>query len=93
MQTTLRVLLQHAEYDFSSSDRLDVELSVLHSGAAVVDFSNVTFLDSSALTRLIGTLKRMQATDANSSMALVNLRPPIRRLFELTSLDRLFSIA
>lgn len=93
MQTTLRVLLQDAEYDFSSCDQLESELSVLHSGAAVVDFSNVTFIDSSALTRLIGTLKRMQANDETSSMALVNVKPPIRRLFELTALNQLFRIA
>lgn len=92
METTARVLLQNAEYDFTSAHVLEGELSVLHSGAAIVDFANVRFIDSSALTRLIGTLKRMQSNDENSTITLENVNPSIRRLFELTALTRLFPI-
>lgn len=92
METASRVLLQNAEYDFSSCDELEDELSVLHSGFVIVDFSNVTFIDSSALTALINTLKRMRSKDESSSITLVHLKPGLRRLFELTALNQLFSI-
>lgn len=92
MNTGAHILLENAEYDFLSKAALEHELRELDAGAAVVDFSNVSYIDSSALTTLITTLKRMRSNDPGSTIALKNVRPTIRRIFELTALTNLFNL-
>lgn len=86
------VRLQSNEYDMFSADALERELSILESGDAVVDFADVAYVDSSALTRLIRVLKRMQSNDECSTLSFVNVSPAIRRIFELTALNGLFQL-
>ena len=52
----------------------------------VVDLSGVTFLDSAVLGTLAGGLR--QAKERGSEFRLVFPPGPARRIFELTSLDR-----
>lgn len=92
METRAYVLLQSADYDVYSAEQLERELSVLESGHAVVDFENVAYIDSTALTRLISALKRMRTKNENSTITLTNVKPAIRRLFELTALNKLFTL-
>lgn len=92
METRAYVLLQNADYDVYSAEQLERELSVLESGYAVVDFENVAYIDSTALTRLISALKRMRTKNENSTITLTNVKPAIRRLFELTALNKLFTL-
>lgn len=92
METRAYVLLQNADYDVYSTQQLERELSVLESGYAVVDFQNVTYIDSSALTQLISALKRMRTKNEHSTITLTNVKPSIRRLFELTALNKLFTL-
>jgi anti-sigma B factor antagonist len=56
----------------------------------VVDLSEVTFLDSSLLSALIGALRRTRRRGAG--LAVVCPRPSIRRIFELTGLDRVLRL-
>jgi len=58
--------------------------------AVVLDLSEVTFLDSTVLGVLLHGLKRMGA--AGGRLRIVIARPEIRRIFELTLLDRLFEL-
>lgn len=56
----------------------------------VVDLSRTTFLDSSVLGVLIGALKRLRGRGGR----LVVVQPPlaIRRIFEITALDRVLEL-
>jgi anti-sigma B factor antagonist len=67
-------------------------LSLLESGEkeVLLDLTNIDYLDSGALGVLIGGLKRMREKDAN--MSVVCPTPRIRRIFEFTGLDKIFSI-
>ena len=56
----------------------------------LLNFSNVGFLSSSVLGKLITLNKRMKAKDGK--LKFCELKPEIRELFTLTSLDRIFDI-
>jgi len=67
-------------------------ISLLDAGAQqmIVDLSKVEYLDSTALGVLIGGLKRMRERDGN--LSLICPSPRIRRVFEITGLDKIFEI-
>ena len=56
----------------------------------VIDLSDTTFLDSTALGVLIGAVKRLRARDG--ALALVNVDENIAKTFEITGLDQIFTI-
>lgn len=60
------------------------------SNEMVVDLSKVEYLDSTALGVLIGGLKRVRERDGN--LPLICPSPRIRRVFEITGLDKIFDI-
>lgn len=55
-----------------------------------VDLTKVEYLDSTALGVLIGGLKRMRERDGN--LALICPSQRIKRVFEITGLDKIFDI-
>jgi anti-sigma B factor antagonist len=66
---------------------------LIESGGAtrlVVDLTAVTFLDSSALGVLVGALRRMR--ERSGELHLVEPRPTVRRIFEITALDAVFAL-
>ena len=56
----------------------------------LVDFSDVTFMDSSGLGALVLALKTIRG--AGLRMFLCSINEQIKMLFELTSMDRVFEI-
>ena len=56
----------------------------------LVDFSNVTFMDSSGLGALVKAFKTLQAADIR--LFLCSINDQIKMLFELTSMDDYFTI-
>ena len=56
----------------------------------VVDLSDTTFLDSTALGVLIGTVKRLRSREGR--LTLVNRDANIAKTFEITGLDQIFTI-
>ena len=56
----------------------------------VLDLSRVTFMDSMALGILLGALKRLRP--AGGELRLVAPGPDLRRIFEITLLDQVFTI-
>ena len=56
----------------------------------VVDLSSATFIDSTTLGVLVGGVKRLRP--AGGSLALVCTDQNITKIFEITGLDRVFSI-
>ncbi len=67
-------------------------LEVLDDGVRrlVVDLSEVTFIDSTALGVLIGGVRRVHAADG--AMAIVVATRPVERVLSVTGLDRVFSM-
>jgi anti-sigma B factor antagonist len=56
----------------------------------VVDLSGVTFVDSMTLGVLLGAVKRLRQRDGQ--MRIVVDDPHVRRVFEITLLDRVFDL-
>jgi anti-sigma B factor antagonist len=67
-------------------------LDVISEGGkdVVVDFSNTTFIDSTTLGVLVGGVKRLRAQDGR--LSLVSSDRNITKIFEITGLDRVFTI-
>lgn len=67
-------------------------ISLLEEGRSemVVDLTKVEYLDSTALGVLIGGLKRVREREGN--LSLICPSPRIRRVFEITGLDKIFDI-
>ncbi len=67
-------------------------LDVIGNGAryVVVDFSDTTFIDSTTLGVLVGGVKRLRSNDGE--LALVCSDRNITKIFEITGLDRVFTI-
>jgi len=56
----------------------------------IVDLTDTTFLDSTALGVLIGAVKRLRSREG--ALAIVNTDENIAKTFEITGLDQIFTI-
>jgi anti-sigma B factor antagonist len=67
-------------------------LDVIAEGAkeVVVDFTSTTFIDSTTLGVLVGGIKRLRSQDGQ--LSLVSSDRNITKIFEITGLDRVFTI-
>ena len=67
-------------------------LDVIGKGAkeVVVDFSDTTFIDSTTLGVLVGGVKRLRTNDGQLSLVCSDRN--IAKIFEITGLDRVFTI-
>jgi anti-sigma B factor antagonist len=83
----------HGDADLHSAPELRERLERLDDEgvtALVVDLSEVAFIDSMALGLLLAAMKRARSRDGR--LRLVVARPEIRRIFEITLLDRVLAI-
>lgn len=93
LERELPLIELEGEVDVYTAPQLKQQMiNLLESGAKemIVDLTKVDYLDSTALGVLIGGLKRMREMDGN--MVLVCPSPRIRRVFEITGLDKIFDI-
>src|SRR5690349_6984309 len=67
-------------------------LEVIAQGATsvIVDFTNTTFIDSTTLGVLVGGVKRLRTADGQLSLVCNDRN--ITKIFEITGLDRVFTI-
>ena len=67
-------------------------LEVIGQGAknVVVDFTDTTFIDSTTLGVLVGGVKRLRTNDGQLSLVCSDRN--ITKIFEITGLDRVFTI-
>ncbi len=67
-------------------------LDVIGKGAklVIVDFTNTTFIDSTTLGVLVGGVKRLRGNDGELSLVCNDRN--ITKIFEITGLDRVFTI-
>ena len=56
----------------------------------IVDFTDTTFIDSTTLGVLVGGVKRLRANDGQLSLVCNDRN--ITKIFEITGLDRVFTI-
>jgi anti-sigma B factor antagonist len=81
------------EVDLSTAPELKEALAEVlkHDGRGVlVDLSNATFIDSTTLGVLMGAVKRLRPR--GGELAITCRDPNIRKIFEITLLDRVFNI-
>lgn len=93
LEADVPVIELEGEVDVYTAPQLKQQMiSLLESGTMqmVVDLTKVEYFDSTALGVLIGGLKRIRERDGNLSLICPN--PRIRRVFEITGLDKIFDI-
>ena len=89
----VRVLAVHGDADLHSAPELRERIrGAIDEGAntVVVDLSATTLIDSTSLGVLLGGMKRLREQDGQ--IRLVVPRPEVRRIFEITMLDRIFPL-
>jgi anti-sigma B factor antagonist len=88
-----QVVAPHGEMDLATHTRLlraiEDRMDAGHVDI-VVDLSHTTFLDSTALGTLISARRRAYARKGSFSILCTN--PRLLRIFEVTSLDKVFEI-
>ncbi len=87
------VVAVRGEVDIATAPKLREKLVELASQGAqqvVVDLDAVEFLDSTGLGVLIGGMKRLRGLDGD--LTLVCTQPRILKVFEITGLNRAFTI-
>ena len=88
-----KVLIVHGDADLHSAPELRERLrDAIDEGATtlVVDLSATTIIDSTWLGVLLGEMKRLREQDGQ--IRLVVPRPEVRRVFEITMLDRVLPL-
>jgi anti-sigma B factor antagonist len=88
-----RVLVVYGDADLHSAPELRERLrDAIDDGATtvVVDLSATTVIDSTSLGVLLGAMKRLR--EQRGRIRLVVPRPELRRIFEITMLDRIFPL-
>ena len=81
------------EIDLNSSPQLrKAFVDLIEQGAVkvIVDFANVSYIDSSGLATLIEMMQRVKRVQG--TMHLSQMSDKIKSLFEITKLDKLFKI-
>jgi anti-sigma B factor antagonist len=87
------ILALEGEIDMHRSSQVKATLEPLISQKLtriLVDFSAVTYVDSSGLATMIETLQRIQGY--GGKFAMFGLRDSVRAIFEIARLDQIFSI-
>ena len=87
------VVAVRGEIDLFTAPELKQKLTDAIEGGKsriVVDLTQTTFLDSTALGVLIGAVKRLRSRDGR--LTIVNVDQNIAKTFEITGLDQIFSI-
>ena len=90
---TIPIIAVHGQADLHTAPQLRAAITtVLERGAAglVIDLSEASFIDSMTLGVLLGAVKRLRPSGGRVSVVCTDSH--IRRIFEITLLDRVFSI-
>jgi anti-anti-sigma factor len=93
MSSDVQVLQPQGILDGTKASEFRKEISNLVDKGAktiLIDFKDVSFMDSSGLGALVLALKTVRA--AGSKLMVCSINEQIKILFELTSMDRVFDI-
>ena len=89
----IQILKPNGILDATTSQELRTQITeFMNSGAKVVlvDLQNITFMDSSGLGSLVLAFKSLRAVD--SQLLICSVNEQIRILFELTGMDKIFTV-
>jgi anti-sigma B factor antagonist len=88
------ILLEGEVSVYTKSQPKEKITDLLNEGKAIfaIDLTKVNYLDSTALGVLIGGLKRCRELNENGNLYLICPKKNIKRVFELTGLDKNFEI-
>jgi anti-anti-sigma factor len=92
-QSEVQIIKLSGIINSGTSQELRQKLNdLMEKGAKIVlvDFQDVTFMDSSGLGALVLAFKTLRA--ANRKLVLCSINEQVRILFELTSMDKVFEI-
>ena len=93
MTTDIKVIAPQGILDGTQAKEFRIEVDEsLKEGTKIilVDFSHVTFMDSSGLGALVLALKSIRSK--GSKIILCSINEQVKMLFELTSMDKVFEI-
>lgn len=81
------------EFDVAQSERLSDALAVVADADEVIlDFSNVSYMDSTMLNALIALRRRRAENGHHEHIAIEGASEMARRLFTITHLDKMFDL-
>jgi stage II sporulation protein AA (anti-sigma F factor antagonist) len=87
------IIVMNGELDHHSSEnvrvKIDNKIDELGSKNLIFDFSGVNFMDSSGIGVILGRYKKV--TEYGGKAAIINLKPNIKRVFELSGLFRIIN--
>ncbi|MGB3404259.1 MAG: STAS domain-containing protein [Microcoleaceae cyanobacterium] len=93
MSSDVKVVKPNGILDGTKATQFRQEISeIVQDGTktVLIDFEDITFMDSSGLGALVLALKTVRAAD--SKLVVCSINEQIRILFELTSMDKVFDI-
>jgi len=93
MDTDIKVITPQGILDGTQAKEFRTEVDQsLREGSKIilVNFSDVTFMDSSGLGALVLALKAIRSN--GSKIMLCSINEQVKMLFELTSMDKVFEI-
>ncbi len=93
MMHTVKIMQPSGKLDATKSQEFREEVAgLLEDGTKIVlvDFKDVTFMDSSGLGALVLAFKALRAAD--SKLVVCSINEQVRILFELTGMDKVFEI-
>ncbi|NJM95954.1 MAG: STAS domain-containing protein [Phormidesmis sp. RL_2_1] len=93
MDTTVQVLAPAGILDSTKTEeiRAQVEIAIANgTKTLLMDLKDTTFVDSSGLGTLVSVLKKVRSNSCE--MYVCSINPQVKMLFELTSMDRVFTI-
>lgn len=88
-------IIVHGEIDLYNANELKEKVNSAtdraETGNLIIDLKDVDYIDSTGLGILIGIKRR--CTEKNGNLVLVLYSDRINKLFEITGLNKIFSIA
>lgn len=91
MSSTVKILQPSGILDGASANQLRRDINdVVENGAEIVlvDFQDITFMNSTGLGALVATLRTVRS--AGSELFICSLNEQVQMIFQLTKMDRVF---
>lgn len=88
--TDVRVVSAEGEVDLHTAPQLDELLGSMESDHVILDLTEAAFVDSTTVSVIVRTDRRMRVEGRQLSIATGN--PTVARLFEITGLDRALDV-
>lgn len=88
------VVIMEGELDHHSTEearnKIDNQLDVEGINKLILDFSKVSFMDSSGIGVVIGRYKKLSAK--NGRVCIVGVSPSVKRVFELSGMFKIIGL-